>query len=77
MIRAVKIQYKNKMNQNQKDWLNNEVNIMKELDHPNIQCLYEFYEDEKRYYIVTECCIGGDLYDEIGRIQVFPEKNVA
>lgn len=27
--------------------------------------LYEFYEDEKRYYMVTELCTGGELYDEI------------
>ena len=30
----------------------NEVNILKEIDHPNIVTMFEFFEDEKRYYIV-------------------------
>ena len=43
----------------------NEINNIKELDHPNILKMYEFFEDEKRYYIVTELCAGGELYQEI------------
>lgn len=43
----------------------NEINNIKELDHPNILKMYEFFEDEKRYYIVTELCSGGELYQEI------------
>lgn len=39
--------------------------MLKKLDHPNIIKLYEFYEDEKRCYLVTELCTGGELYDEI------------
>jgi serine/threonine protein kinase len=27
--------------------------------------MYEFFEDEKRYYLVTELCGGGELYQEI------------
>ena len=34
-------------------------------DHPNIIKMYEFFEDEKRYYLVTEICKGGTLFDEI------------
>lgn len=45
----------------------NEINNIKELDHPNILKMYEFFEDEKRYYIVTELCGGGELYQEISR----------
>jgi calcium-dependent protein kinase len=39
--------------------------VLKNLDHPNVMKLYEFYEDDKRYYMVTELCTGGELYDEI------------
>lgn len=45
--------------------LMNEINNIKILDHPNILKMYEFFEDENRFYIVTELCSGGDLYSEI------------
>lgn len=32
----------------------NEIEILKKLDHPNIIKIYETYEDEKNYYVVTE-----------------------
>ena len=31
-----------------------EVNILKELDHPNIVKIYEMYQDETHYYLITE-----------------------
>lgn len=31
-----------------------EVNILKQLDHPSIVKLFELYQDEKNYYLVTE-----------------------
>lgn len=43
----------------------NEINNLKNLDHPNILTIYEVFEDEKRIYIVTELCTGGDLFHEI------------
>ena len=42
-----------------------EVEIISRLDHPNIIKLYEMYEDAKRYYIVSELCTGGELFDYI------------
>lgn len=41
------------------------MEILKRLDHPNIIKLYEFYKDDKRYYLVTEICTGGELFDEL------------
>ena len=32
----------------------NEFEILKKLDHPNIIKIYETYEDEANYYVVTE-----------------------
>lgn len=32
----------------------NEVSILKELDHPNIVKLYELFQDDSCYYLVTE-----------------------
>lgn len=44
-----------------------EVEILSNLDHPNILRLYETYNDEKRkkFYLVTEKCEGGELFDVI------------
>ena len=38
---------------------------MKELDHPNILKIYEYFEDDTKYYIITDICNGGDIFDEI------------
>ena len=35
-------------------WFENEISILKTLDHPNIVRLYEIYEDEHKYYLVQE-----------------------
>lgn len=50
---------------------------MSKLDHPNILKLYEIYTDEKRYYIVTELCKGGELFDEILTKGKFSERDAA
>ncbi len=60
--RAVKVQSKSHMGEKEKQMLQNEICNINELDHPNILKMYEFFEDEKRYYLVTELCGGGELY---------------
>ena len=44
-----------------------EVHIMKELDHPNICTVYESYDDGRYVYLVMEYCSGGDLFDYLLR----------
>ena len=41
----------------------NEINILKKMDHPNIIKIFEFYIDIDNYYLITEYCGGGDLFD--------------
>ena len=41
------------------------MEILKKLDHPNILKIYEFYQDERSFYIVSELCSGGELFDKI------------
>jgi len=43
----------------------NEIEILKQLDHPNILKLFEFFQDQKRFFLVTELCNGGELFDKI------------
>lgn len=72
-MRAVKILKKSNMDEYDKKLLLNEINNLKDLDHPNILKMYEHFEDDKRYYIVTEICKGGELFDEIKKRGKFSE----
>ena len=38
---------------------------MRELDHPNVIKLFEFFEDDRYVYLVMELCEGGELFDKI------------
>lgn len=43
-----------------------QVRILRNLNHPNIIKIYQFFEDDPRkYYIVTEFMEGGELFDRI------------
>mgnify|MGYP002631832457 CR=1 FL=1 len=65
VIRAVKILRKEKMSKFEIERFTHEIEVMKRLDHPNITKLCEYYEDDKRYYLVMELCTGGELFDEL------------
>lgn len=65
------------MDEDEKNMLFNEINNLKDLDHPNIIKMYEFFEDPKRYYIVTEICKGGELFDEIQNRKKLTEKEAS
>lgn len=48
-----------------------EVEILRELDHPNVIKLFETFEDKDSIYIVMEICEGGELFyliDQVGTI---------
>ena len=54
-----------------------EMAIMKTLDHPNILRVFEVFKDQKRFYLVTELCTGGELFDEVSKKDFFSEKDAA
>ena len=65
-IRAVKTIHKKSLKtEEEKQTFFNEVSVLKSLDHPNILKLYEFYQDSRNYYLITEYCAGGELFDRI------------
>ncbi len=65
MIRAMKVITKANIenpNATTEAAILNELNILKQIDHQNILKIYEYYSDDKNYYLITEYCPGGDLY---------------
>jgi len=76
-VRAVKVLKKESMDAAEKEAMLNEIRILKSLDHPNIVKIYEYFEDEKRFYIVTDLIKGGELFDEIIKRGKFDEKNAS
>jgi calcium-dependent protein kinase len=76
-LRAVKIVNKSRLSVVQMAKLMNEMSVMKYVDHANILKLYEFFEDHKRFFLVTELSTGKDLYERIQDQEYFSEKDAA
>ncbi|PCG91397.1 Calcium/calmodulin-dependent/calcium-dependent protein kinase [Penicillium occitanis (nom. inval.)] len=70
---AIKVVRKFEMNNNQRANILKEVQIMRQLDHPNIVKLVDFSESPQFYYIVLELCPGGELFHQIVRLTYFSE----
>jgi len=60
---AVKIIQKSQVDRH--DRLRREVLLLKQVSHPNIIQMYDCYEDEDTFRIVTEICHGGELFYKI------------
>lgn len=75
--RAVKVLSKENLNDQSLSKLMFEVDILRALDHPNILKVFEVYEDEKQFSIVTEICVGGELFDKITSVRKFSEQIAA
>ncbi len=55
----------------------NEIEMLKKLDHLNLVKIYEFYSTKDDYFIVTDYCKGGELFDKIQDVAPFEEKQAA
>ena len=71
--RAIKVIPKRRVKR--PELLTNEINVMKQIDHPNIIQLYETFEDSQYIYLVLEVCEGGELFDKIIEISHFSEHD--
>ena len=76
-IWAVKMISKGNMSKRELKELAKEIDIVKDLDHPNIMKMYESYEDKNFLYIVTELIEGGELFDELIRRKKLTEEDAA
>jgi calcium-dependent protein kinase len=77
MVRAARIVNKSLISLQEQERLCKEVEILKDLVHPNILSILEFYDDPKYFYFVTELCTGGELLDRIQEDGHFSEKKAA
>ena len=75
---AIKVMKKKKKN-NKK--LNNEIiqeiEMLRTLDHQNIINIFEFYEGNYNFYIVTEYCQSGNLADKINKTNILMSESQA
>lgn len=76
-LRAMKIIRKEDVTKEYMQSLINEIDILKQLDHPNIVRLYEFYQDKLNFYLITEFIEGGELFDKITKVKCFTELDAA
>ncbi|KAK2056273.1 Pkinase-domain-containing protein [Colletotrichum caudatum] len=70
---AIKVVRKYEMNSMQRANILKEVQIMRQLDHPNIIKLIDFSESRQYYYIILELAPGGELFHQIVRLTYFSE----
>ena len=74
---AMKIIKKRKNKSNEEKEILNEIEILKKLDHPKILKIIDFYSKIKKYYIITEYCPEGELFNEIIKVGRFDEGQSA
>ena len=73
----MKIIKKRKNKSSEEKEILNEIGILKKLDHPKILKIIDFYSKVKKYYIITEYCPEGELFNEIIKIGRFDEGQSA
>jgi len=59
------------------DSLENEIRVLRRLDHPNVVKLLEAYESKASVYLVMELVTGGELFDRIVEKGSYTEKDAA
>ena len=74
MYFACKIIPKSKIDQmKDKSRFEQEIRIMQQLHHPQIIHLFNVYKDTLNYYIITEFCPNGDLFQQIVHLKRLEE----
>jgi calcium-dependent protein kinase len=47
------------------------------MDHPNIIKIIEYFYEKPDFYIITELCTGGEVFDKIMKKTCLPEQEAA
>ncbi len=69
IIRAMKIIPEENVVQGEGASLIDEIEILKNLEHPNIMKVYECFVDNNNYYIVSELCDQGHLLSKMEKLE--------
>lgn len=77
ITRAIKVVRKEDLEFGERRKLLEEIELLKQLDHPNIGQVIEMYEDKKKIYFVNEMMHGGTLYERVTADQHFNEIKAA
>ena len=56
---------RSKLKQEDEFKLLEETKNLTQIDHPNIVKLLEIFDDDLNYYLISEYCEGGELFDRI------------
>jgi serine/threonine protein kinase len=75
-LRAIKIVHKQQCPSSYQDNVFKEIQIMRELDHPNIAKIYEYCHDDKFIFTVMEFIQGGELFEPIMKVHHFPNAKL-
>ncbi|KAK4048933.1 Calcium/calmodulin-dependent protein kinase type I [Microbotryomycetes sp. JL201] len=75
---AVKVINKRLM-EGREHMIRNEIQVLKKVSqgHPNIVTLWDYFETANNLYLVTDLCLGGELFDRICAKQYFREHDAA
>ena len=57
--------------------IQNEIEILKKLDHPNILKILDFHMSSNKFFIITDYCKEGELFHEIKKKERFSELETA
>ncbi|XP_041350371.1 calcium/calmodulin-dependent protein kinase type 1-like [Gigantopelta aegis] len=57
--------------------LENEISVLRRLNHPNIVQLVDVFEDKTHVYLVMELVTGGELFDRIVEKGSYTEKDAS
>ena len=75
-LRAMKVVKRDTVNyQDDEKLFLKEIEILSQLDHPNVLKIYEYYIDDLNYYVMSELVSGGELYEQIYKIHNYNEKD--
>ena len=77
ITRAIKVVRKEDLEFGERRKLLEEIELLKQLDHPNIGQVVEMYEDKKKIYFVNEMMHGGTLYERVTTDLHFNEVKAA